>query len=101
MRTSAEGYTYRNFSIPNGMADGLDKWINLGVLPGSFLTAILCNDLMGACKCADERNLENIPAYCAYLYNEAPPQCYGSRQRVEDWIKFKRSARIESGHSWE
>jgi hypothetical protein len=87
---SARGYTYRDFFIPDYMVEGLDLWIDHGVLPGSFLTAVLCNDLMDAFARADENNIRQLPAYCAYLYNQAPPHCFGSKERVRAWIEFKR-----------
>ena len=29
-------------------------------LPGSFLSAVLCNDLRGACECADDTNRSRL-----------------------------------------
>lgn len=86
-------YSYRGFAIPDYMIEGLDLWIRFGVLPGDFLVAVLCNDLMEACGRADETNLRNLPAYCAYLYNQAPPGCFGSSAKVEAWIKAKAAER--------
>ena len=95
---SAKGYQYRQFFIPDYMVEGLDRWIEHGILPGDFLTAVLCNDLMDACGRADATNIGNLPAYCAYLYNEAPRACFGSRANVEAWIKTKRG-RLEMPES--
>lgn len=96
--STAAGYRYREFAIPDYMVEGLDLWTRFGVLPGDFLIAVLSNDLMEACARADETNLRNLPVYCAYLYNEAPPQCFGSKERVRAWIEFKRAARQEAGY---
>jgi len=90
---SARGYRYRDFFIPDYMFEGLDLWIARGILPGSFLTAVLCNDLMEATACADEMNIRQLPAYCAYLHNEAPSACFGSKKKVRDWIEHKRETR--------
>lgn len=90
---SARGYQYREFFIPDHMVEGLDLWIEQGILPGSFLTAVLCNDLMDACGRADELNILNLPAYCAYLYNEAPSTCFGSPEKVRAWVERKASER--------
>jgi hypothetical protein len=95
---SAKGYQYREFFIPDYMVEGLDLWIEHAILPGDFLTAVLCNDLMEACGRADETNIRNLPAYCAYLYNCAPPACFGSSAKVRAWIKTKRE-RLEMPES--
>ncbi len=94
----AAGYEYREFVIPEYMGEGLDLWIQFGILPGGFLTAVLCNDLMDACGRADNSNIHNLPAYCAFLYNEAPPACFGSPAKVEAWIEARRAAR-EARHN--
>jgi hypothetical protein len=39
---------------------------------GSFLTAVLANDLVGAVAKADDNNRRIISEYAAFLYNEMP-----------------------------
>lgn len=80
-------YQFRQFAIPDHMMAGLARYIEHGSSVGDFLTAVLENDLSEACARADNENLANLPAYAAYLYNEAPPQCHGSREKVRAWIK--------------
>lgn len=79
-----DGINY--FYIPANMVDGLDKYINLGVRQGSFLHAVLCNDLKQTVMCADHINIANLPAYVNFLYNHAPLNCWGSPEIVERWI---------------
>ena len=80
-------YEFRGFVIPDYMMDGLRMYIDHGVEPGSFLTAVICNDLSDACGRADETNLRNLPAFVAYLYNEAPSPCWGSRAKMDAWME--------------
>jgi len=89
-------YRYRKYYIPDYMMNGLELYIDRGVLPGSFLTAVLENDLKEAVSRADDTNIDNLPAYMAYLYNEAPAECYGSPERVTEWVKKKQSQPILS-----
>ena len=42
--------------IPEYMIGSLRRYIENGIEPGSFLSAVLCNDLRGACECADDTN---------------------------------------------
>jgi hypothetical protein len=78
-------YTFRDFTIPDRMMGGIRRWIEHRVPPGDFLMAVLRNDLQEACGRADDENLRNIPAYVAYLYNEAPRECWGSPEKVAIW----------------
>lgn len=80
-------YTYQTFYIPPRMMGGLERWVLYGCKPGGFLTAVLENDLRTACELADSENLTNIPAYIAYLYNNTPADCWGSKDKVAAWWK--------------
>lgn len=80
-------YEFRGFYIPDYMQEGIDRWVNHGILPGDFLTAVLTNNLFEAVARADEENLHNLPAYVGYFYNEVPGSCWGSIEKVKSWMK--------------
>lgn len=63
----------------------IDAWIDEGQYPGSFLAAVLSNDLMEAFARADEMNTAYMRGIVFYLYNYAPRFCYGDAQAVERW----------------
>jgi hypothetical protein len=86
-------YEFRYWQIPNLSGRALDRYIALGIEPGAFLSALLCNDLLGALEHGDEYNLSNLPAYGAYLYNHAPRSCYGSKQKVVLWVEEQKKRR--------
>lgn len=71
--------------IPEHMHDALRRWIEHGIEPGSFLTAVLTNDLKEAVACADHINMNALPRYILYLHNYAPRGCWGSKERVRAW----------------
>lgn len=79
-------YNFNQFYIPERMMEGLRAYINDHRPPGSFLRAVLENDLHGAVNRADAENLANLPAYIGYLHWEAPPACFGSPERVAAWL---------------
>lgn len=72
--------------LPEHMQDSIVRYILQGVHPGDFLTALLCNDLFGALRRADDKNMSALPAYGRFLYNCAPAACYGSPGKVQAWI---------------
>ena len=83
----AANYQFNEYAIPDYMGGGVDRYIEHGIEPGSFLSAVICNDLFEAIGRADEQNTRNLPAYCAYFYNEAPGACYGSKEAMKAWIE--------------
>ncbi|MBS7703265.1 hypothetical protein [Chelatococcus asaccharovorans] len=66
--------------------DALRRYIEHGIQPGGFLTAVLSNDLREACARADAMNRHLLFDYVQFLYNEAPGGCWGSPEVVDAWI---------------
>lgn len=73
--------------IPDYMIGGLRRYIENGIAPGSFLTAVLSNDLRRSFDCADDENGRRIGDYVRFLYSYAPSQCWGSPDKFEAWCK--------------
>lgn len=72
--------------IPDYMIGGLRRYIENGIAPGHFLTAVLCNDLRGAIERGDDTNTAVLPNYIRFLYNYAPSECWGSPEKFKAWI---------------
>jgi hypothetical protein len=73
--------------------ESLRGYLEHGRPVGSFLTAVLSNDLKRAVAKADDVNLPLLPAYVSYLYDHAPYASWGSEQAVETWIATHAGAR--------
>lgn len=80
-------YGYQTYEIPEGMRDGLDLYVKQRIRQGSFLTAIIENNLRDAVAFADDVNMQNIPAYVNYFYNHAPSLCWGSQAKMKKWLE--------------
>jgi len=52
---------------------------------GSFLKAVLSNDLVGAVGRADRRNIKVLKTIVSFVYNEIPGECWGNKKIVENW----------------
>ncbi len=72
--------------LPNH-ADSFERYIERRCPFGHFLTAVVENDLFEACNRADAENRLLLAEYVKWLYNYAPTGCYGSREKVEAWLK--------------
>lgn len=82
---------YRNglWRIPEHMHSSIVEWIETARIPprlmGSFLRALLTNDLMGTFAHADETNRHAVDQWVTFLYNDAPSECYGTLAKLEAW----------------
>ncbi len=54
-----------------------------------FLQAVLKNDLVSALKQANDDNFETLPEIVLYCSLEIPSRCWGSPQKVKEWLKEK------------
>ena len=68
------------------MVDGVRRYIERGPPPGHFLTALICNDLRETVARADLQNQLALISWVKWFYNEAPGGCWGSVERMKDWM---------------
>lgn len=96
-RLSRDAKTHRaryDFSSYHRMAliemkwlDSLERYFNHGIEPGSFLRAVLENDLRGAIKRADlDKPTAVIYALVCLLQEGAPDWGWGSREKVTAFL---------------
>jgi len=81
--------------LPNG--DDLVRYIEEGVPTGSFLRALISNDLRGTYDAADQENTAAVRNYVLFLYNHAPSACWGSPEAYDNWIQEKQAERDALG----
>lgn len=77
-------------SCPQNIKESLRRYVEVGCPTGSFLEAVLENNLREAIGRADYMNLVALPHIVAYCYSEIPNVCWGSPTRVEAWLEHKR-----------
>lgn len=73
--------------LPEHMQDGARLYIENGIRPGSFLAAVLENNLTRAFGSADSTNRPLIGTYVTWLTWEIPAPAWGSPSKVAAWIK--------------
>lgn len=78
-------------ALPEYMRESARLYIEDGFLPGSFLMAVLCNDLVGAGGAADAVNKHMLFVWAGWLYNDVPSPAWGSREKVEEWAANRRA----------
>ena len=65
---------------------GIRRYIEGRVRPGSFLSAVLENDLKQAVRCADSESMSMLPELVDWLWSNAPARCWGNETNVFCWI---------------
>lgn len=78
--------THRGKRIPVRMHASIIDYLERRVKVGSFLKAVICNDLHKAVSYADDENINLLPVYVSFFYNEAPGGSWGSLAAYEYWI---------------
>ena len=72
--------------IPEHMHGAIRRYVMHGVPPGSFLTAVLSNDLKESYARADDDNAASMRGWVRFLYNFCPSHCHGAPDAVASWI---------------
>jgi len=84
-------FRYQGLGIPQYMYLGILRYLNEKILPGSFLRAVISNDLREAVNCADDTNQKLLHVYVCFFYNETPAVCWGSPEKMKAWIDSKET----------
>lgn len=71
------------------MKESITRYVEKGVPTGSFLEAVLSNDLFGAFARADETSRTHLPELVHHIYWNVPSGCHGSPQKFSAWITHR------------
>lgn len=82
----------QDYGVPSYMANSLFLYLQHGLPPGSFLTAILSNNFMEAVSHADANNARCLKEWAQLIYCALPSGSHGSREAVRDWIHSRQEA---------
>jgi hypothetical protein len=73
-------------AIPAHMRVSICRYILQRCPVGSFLEAVITNDLSGAVFGADDTNLILLKPYLMWFYNIAPMGCHASKENYKNWL---------------
>lgn len=73
-------------SIPVAIREGIERYINERIPTGSFLAAVLENNLREAVQRADLESARALPEIVKWLCYNAPWSCWGTPDRVQMWL---------------
>lgn len=76
----------QTYGVPDHLQDGLILYLVYHKRPGSFLAAVLANDLAGALGKADDRSLAGLQSLTRFLFHHCPARAWGSLPAVRAWL---------------
>tara|TARA_R110000744_G_scaffold114766_1_gene214698 strand:+ start:109 stop:369 length:261 start_codon:yes stop_codon:yes gene_type:complete len=82
--------TNEYLDAPVHILDSINRYVEDGLEPGGFVKAVLSNDLVDALNKADTASLSGLKDILKYCIWKIPPECWGSRAKVDAWIICKR-----------
>lgn len=74
--------------LPEWTHSELLDYIHRGQFCGSFLEAILSNDLREAVNRCMQHEMDSIPRFVIFLTNYAPAGCWGSSDSYNNWRRI-------------
>ena len=93
---SLNGPVYLSHPIGNNYLDeALENYLVHGLSPGSFLTAVLANDLERAALRADHWNKQHLADIVIAVAQNCPYNAFGSFDIVKDWCADIYNCRTE------
>ena len=65
----------------------IERYLEYGIRPGGFLTALLSNQLIETVQHADESNVKLITNWVRFVFWELPHEVVGSKEKVQAHIE--------------
>jgi hypothetical protein len=72
-------------TIPDWVRSEIDEWAAIATWPGTFVEAVLKNELNEAFALSTEEDLPALHSIVAYVYNYVPSPCWRSREKMTAW----------------
>lgn len=76
-----------HISFSKDCINAIERYVNFHEPMGHFLMAVVENNLSEAFCRADSRNTQHMKEWIELLYNYAPSTCWGSKEKVDAWLK--------------
>jgi hypothetical protein len=71
------------------MVDAVKNYLEEGIPPGPFLTAVICNNFYQAVSSADDQNRKLLDQWANFFYNHVQANAWGSPEIMKDWLDNK------------
>lgn len=89
--------------VPPNIRGGLVRYVDNGLATGSFLTAVLTNNLLKAFATADSTSREAIATIVMFVEHTVPHVCRGTKNDFTSWIMMSdndRKRQLFGARNW-
>lgn len=83
---------FENTNIRPEIQNSLNRYIKHGVAPGSFVAAVIANDLLTAVAHSDD--LSELRSLCFFIADNFDSNAHGSYLKMNEYMK----QRVANGH---
>ena len=91
-----ESLQYIDYSkLPENSRGAMKRYLEYGIDPGSFLTAVIENNLSESFGQADENNRFLLFDIVSWFYSSTPSDCWGSRENRIAWQEEQQKNLIQ------
>ena len=89
--------TFEHFpNVPQELREGLWNYFAYGFEPGSFCTAVLCNNFISAaCRAHPALTLASLRDMAQWLMYHAPHGSWGDEEKVIAWCRKTDQERLD------
>lgn len=85
---------------PEHNKKSINEYVERGIPQGDALDAIFMNNLRKFFWHADGHTLANCVAIYKYIYNKIPMDCWGSKEKYENWVAMGGAVGAERFKKW-
>lgn len=85
MSVLVDGSPVEYARLPVHLRAGMERWVEHGIPPGTFLKAVLENNLVTALATADGDSRLALDRIAQFVHWGLPHDCHGSRDRCKAW----------------
>ena len=72
--------------VPEHTRESIRLYVERHLHPGRFVYAVMCNDLMGASRHADDINRPKLADIAKFVFHYCSGDCCGDPKIVHDWL---------------
>ena len=80
--------------LPDSLKNVIEDYIEFGHNPGSFVMAVMENNLISSIKHMDPLADYTLEDVVEYVYENVPAECFGSLLTVASHIRMKKAESI-------
>ena len=75
------------WKVPLHSRKTIERYLEYGIEPGGFLTALFSDNLTDTVRYADEANVKSLVQWTMFVFWELPHEAVGSKEKVQAHIE--------------